>query len=349
MVARLPASNDALTYDDVLLVPGYSDITSRHDVDLTFGKLKLKTPFISSNMDTVTEENMAIAMHNQGGMGIIHRFLNSRRLDQIIKRVKKSGASPCISVGINGDSEELLHIGLKNKVRIYCVDVAHGHHAGVAARIEDIRRFTKGWNNVNIIAGNVATLEGAKFLVMAGANIVKVGIGPGSHCTTRVVTGHGVPQLTAISDIYWGLQEEFGPKNTVEIIADGGIRNSGDIAKAIAVGANYVMLGRLLAGCTESPIETIMKDGNRCKIYRGMASFSAQKDRGRSKKNIITEGVASIIPEIGSVEGVVSELRGGLASACSYTGARDLNQFRQKARLIKVTSSSHIEGTPHGA
>ncbi len=202
MVAILPASQGALTYDDVLLVPGYSDITSRNDVDLTHGQLNLRTPFISSNMDTVTEEDMAIAMHHQGGMGIIHRFLTARRLDQIIKRVKSSGANPCISIGINGDSEELLHTGLKNKVRLYCVDVAHGHHAGVAARIEDIRGFTKGWGDVKIIAGNIATPEGARFLVKAGADIVKVGIGPGSHCTTRIVTGHGVPQLTAIKNVY---------------------------------------------------------------------------------------------------------------------------------------------------
>ncbi len=349
MVAKLPASNEALTYDDVLLVPGYSDITSRQDVDLTFGRLNLKTPFISSNMDTVTEENMAIAMHEQGGMGIIHRFLKPRRLDQIIKRTKAAGAKPCISVGINGDSEELLHIGLKNKVTHYCVDVAHGHHAGVAARIDDIRRFTKGWEDVTIIAGNVATLRGALFLVEAGADIVKVGIGPGSHCTTRVVTGHGVPQLTAISNIYWGLIKNLGIKHRIELIADGGIRDSGDIAKAIAVGAHYVMLGRLLAGCSESPIETIMKGGKRCKIYRGMASFSAQEDRGRKKKNIITEGVASIIPEDGPVEDVIDRLRGGLSSACSYTGARNLADFRIKAKLIKITPSSHTEGTPHGA
>jgi len=347
MAAKLPAFSDALTYDDVLLVPGYSDITSRHDVDLTFGNLKLKTPFISSNMDTVTEENMAIAMNDQGGMGIIHRFLDTRRLDQIIKRVKSSGARPCISVGINGDSDELLHVGLKNKVKLYCVDVAHGHHAGVASRINDIRRLTKRWEEVSIIAGNVATVDGARFLAEAGANIIKVGIGPGSHCTTRVVTGHGVPQLTAINDIYLDLTRIYGDK--VEIIADGGIRNSGDIAKAIAVGANYVMLGRLLAGCPESPVETIVKDGKRCKIYRGMASFSAQKDRGRKKKNIITEGVVSIIAETDSVEDVVDRLRGGLSSACSYTGARNLTQFRDKAKLIKITPSAHTEGTPHGA
>lgn len=350
MAAKLPVSNDALTYDDVLLVPGYSEINSRHDINLTSGSLELKTPFISSNMDTVTEENMAVAMYSQGGLGIVHRFLNPRRLDQIIKRIKSSGARPCVSVGINGDSEELLHVALKNKVDLYCVDVAHGHHAGVASRIDDIKRFTKGWPDVKIIAGNVATLEGARFLVDAGANIIKVGIGPGSHCTTRVVTGHGVPQLTAISNIYWGLKRCGSPRyHNIEIIADGGIRNSGDIAKAIAVGADYVMLGRLLAGCNESPMESVFKNGKHCKVYRGMASFSAQQDRGRSEQRIITEGVASIIPEAGPVERVIGGLRGGFASACSYTGAKNIKEFREKAVLIKVTSSSYIEGTPHGA
>jgi IMP dehydrogenase len=351
MVAKLPESNEALTYDDVLLVPGYSDITSRHDVSLTHGRLKLDTPFISSNMDTITEENMAIAMHQQGGMGIVHRFLNPRRLEQIIKRCKANGVNVCVSVGINDDSDDLLHMAIKNRVKLYCVDVAHGHHAGVAARIEDIRRLTLGWLGVKIIAGNVATLSGAKFLADAGANIIKVGIGPGSHCTTRIVTGHGVPQLTAISDIYWGLRRLLNTKlykHKIEIIADGGIRNSGDIAKAIAVGANYVMLGRLLAGCAETPMDTFLKDGKRYKIYRGMASFSAQKDRGRSSKRIISEGVKSMVPETGSVEVVINELRGGLASACSYTGARTIGGFKKKARLIKVTSSSYLEGTPHG-
>jgi len=342
MVAILPSTDVALTYDDVLLIPGYSDIKSRHDVDLTSGSLDLRTPFISSNMDTVTEENMAIAMYEEGGLGIVHRFLIPSRLDQIIKRIKSSGGSPCISVGINGDSEELLHVAIKNKVRLYCVDVAHGHHAGVANRIDDIRKFTHGWSDVKIIAGNVATVDGAQFLIDAGADIIKVGIGPGSHCTTRIVTGHGVPQLTAISNIRNSISDN------IEIIADGGIRNSGDIAKAIAVGADYVMLGRLLAGCKETPMETIVKNGKRLKYYRGMASFTAQRERGRSKKSIISEGVASSIPETGPVSEVVGKLRGGLASAFSYTGARTMDEFKSKAKVIRVTGNSHIEGTPHG-
>jgi len=349
MVAKLPTSDCALTYDDVLLVPGHSDISSRHDIDLSSGELNLSTPFISANMDTVTEENMAIAMHEQGGMGIIHRFLCPERLDQIIKRIKSTGGSPCVSVGINGDSEELLHVAIKNKVRLYCVDVAHGHHVGVAARIADIRRLTKGWEDVTIIAGNVATPSGARFLVSAGANVIKVGIGPGSHCTTRIVTGHGVPQLTAIKNIYNSLIEYWDDGSPVEIIADGGIRNSGDIAKALAVGADYVMLGRLLAGCKETPVETISRDGKRYKLYRGMASFGAQKDRGRTKKNIISEGVASDVPETGHVSDIIGELRGGLASAYSYTGARNTKEFKEKAKLIRVTSSSYVEGQPHGA
>ncbi len=340
MVAMLPAVGIGLTSDDVSLVPGLSNIKSRHDIDLSWGKLGLKIPLISSNMDTVTEEDMAIAMHNEGGMGIIHRFLDLQRLDQIIKRCKHVGATPCVSVGINGDSHELLDVAIKNNIRHYCVDVAHGHHSGVADMIGTIRRLTKDWlGDVTIIAGNVCTLAGAKYLADAGANIIKVGVGPGSHCTTRVVTGHGVPQLTAIQDIRLGLYPD------IEVIADGGIRNSGDIAKAIAAGADYVMLGRLLAGCEESPSESYRGR----KLYRGMASREAQKDRGRSNDKIIAEGVKSEIKVTGSVSDMIRKLRGGLASACSYAGASTLEEFKSKAKFIRVTQSSYIEGTPHGS
>lgn len=338
----LDTENVLLTYDDVLLVPGYSDITSRHDIDLSSGDLGLAVPFISSNMDTITEEDMAIAMHNNGGMGIIHRFLDPYRLDQIIKRLRSCGVEPCISVGINGDSQELLHIAIKNKVKRYCVDVAHGHHAGVANRIGDIRSATSGWSDVKIIAGNVVTPEGAKFLIDAGANIIKVGVGPGRNCSTRTVTGHGLPQLSAISRI----SDSIG--DGVEIIADGGIRSAGDIAKAISVGADYVMLGGLFSGCDETPGDTFMKNGKKLKHYRGMASYAAQKDRGRTNNTIIVEGVSTDVEATGPVSDVISKLRGGLASAFSYTGARNIHEFKTKARLIRITSSSYREGQPHG-
>ncbi len=354
MVAKLPQTTEALTYDDVLLVPGLSEVNSRHDVDLAHGRiLRLGIPFISSNMDTVTEENMAIAMSNEGGMGIIHRFLTPNRLDQIIKRCRTNNVPVCVSVGINQDSNELLEVALANQVILFCVDVAHGHHTGVAERIKQIKIYTKSYGGATVIAGNVATREGALYLADAGADIIKVGVGPGSHCTTRVVTGHGMPQLTAVSIVHgalvdWWLNNGDIKLPQIEVIADGGIRNSGDIAKAFAAGADYVMLGRLLAGCEETPVDTIFHNGRHSKVYRGMASFEAQKSRGRSDKKIISEGVRSIIPLSGSVADVIGELRGGLASACSYTGALNIAEFKEKAKFIRVTHNSYIEGTPHG-
>ncbi len=353
MAAKLPKTTEALTYDDVLLVPGLSEVSSRHDISLAHGNLGLTLPFISSNMDTVTEENMAIAMSNEGGMGIIHRFLTPERLEQIIKRCRTNNIPVCVSVGINQDSNELLEVALANQVLLFCVDVAHGHHVGVAARIKQIKTYSKSYGGANVIAGNVATPDGAVYLADAGADIIKVGVGPGSHCTTRVVTGHGMPQLTAISVVYralvnWWLNNGDIKLPRIEIIADGGIRNSGDIAKALAAGADYVMLGRLLAGCHETPLDVVFQDGKRCKVYRGMASFEAQKSRGRSDKKIISEGVRSIIPLSGSVADVIGKLKGGLASACSYTGALNIAEFKDKAKFIRVTHNSYIEGTPHG-
>jgi IMP dehydrogenase len=339
---RFLDSVEYLTYDDVLLVPGRSNIQSRHEVDLTSGSLKLKTPLISANMDTITEENMAIAMANEGGMGIIHRFLPTTRLKEIIYRCRANGVEPAISVGINEDSNDLLEIGLREKIKVYCIDVAHGHHDGVIARIHQIRNLTD--KSAKIIAGNVATVAGCMDLMEAGADIIKIGIGPGSHCTTRVVTGHGVPQLSALLACCEAIRY-----HGKESIADGGIRNSGDIAKALAAGADYVMLGKMLAGCEEAPGQKAIKDGKYVKLYRGMASREAQADRGRGDAKIIAEGVASHVPYSGALCEALRPAIGGVKSAFSYTGARNISEFREKATFIRITHNSYIEGTPHGA
>jgi IMP dehydrogenase len=344
-----------LTYDDVLMLPQRSDIESRKMIDLTSGRLGLRSPFISANMDTITEENMVIAMHNAGGSAIIHRFLDARRLDQIIKRVKSNGALPIISVGVNRDSDDLIACALENRVFSFCVDVAHGHHNAVAARIAELRERIPRTTHQKpiIIAGNVATPEGVNFLAEAGANIIKVGIGPGSHCTTRVVTGHGVPQLSAVANCveaanHINRSAEHFRDDPIEIIADGGIRNSGDITKALAVGAKYVMLGRLLAGTNEAPGDVVVdtNTGNKVKLYRGMASFSAQRSIGKKRA---PEGVASTVPAIGSVASVIEELADGVRSGLSYTAARNLRELREKAVFVRVTGAGHTEGTPHGA
>lgn len=336
----------ALTFDDVLLIPQLSDVDSRHNLSLKHGEIiGLDFPIISSNMDTVTEENMAIAMAGEGGMGIVHRFLSPKRLDQICNRIKCCTDKFGISVGINGDGLELLDVAVKHKTKFICVDVAHGHHEGVMRRIGEIRRRMElvDWP-VIIIAGNVCTPEAIVDLAEFGADVIKIGVGPGSHCTTRVVTGHGYPQLSAILEC-----SKIAKKIGVEVIADGGIRSSGDIAKALAAGADYVMVGRLLAGTAEAPGgESITKNGERVKIYRGMASRSAQAQRGRTEHSIIEEGVLSEVPAVGPVSEVLGRLRGGLASALSYSGAHSIKEFKKKARMIRVTHNSYIEGTPHG-
>lgn len=330
-----------LTFDDVLLVPQYSSVESRSQVDLSHGKLGLKIPIISANMDTVTEENMAIAMSNCGGLGIIHRFLSKDRMLQIISRCRSAGAKPAISIGINRDSDELMMAAIQAAVSVYTIDVAHGHHKGVIERTKQLRALTSHIHDVQIIAGNVVTREGVRDLARAGAHIIKVGVGPGSLCTTRIVTGHGFPQLSAIL-----LCKEAAEAEGVEIIADGGIRNSGDIAKALAAGADYVMIGKLLAGADESPGEKMRTVNGAVKQYRGMASREAQTAAKRAERT--PEGVVTTIPSIGPVETVIKALSGGLASALSYSGANSIKEFKEKAQFIRVTHNSYIESTPHG-
>jgi len=337
----------AKTFDDVLLVPQYSEVDSRHSLDLSGNRLSLAVPFISANMDTITEESMAIAMHEQGGMGIIHRFLDTDRLAQIITRCKQNRAPVCVSIGINESRKEHIEVALSKGVKMFCVDVAHGHHKGVWDTIRSLRKRTDFDPEIIIIAGNVATPEGAEFLAEAGANIVKVGVGPGSVCTTRIKTGHGVPQITALENIK---QHMIGNYSDVELIADGGIRNGGDIAKAIAAGADYVMIGSLLAGTDETPGDIVTDgQGHKVKMYRGMASLSAQLDMGRGKEKIIEEGAISYKRCRGPMNYVIRDLKLGLCSAFSYSGSSNMKQFKSKAKLIEITTASYIEGTPHGA
>jgi len=338
--------DEAFTYDDVLLVPQKSDIATRSSIsELTDSgnKLGLAIPIISANMDTVTESNMAIAMYKAGGLGIFHRYMP---MEKLMKEVDKFRAEipegqkrnrTAMSAGSNTKMDA---IGFAMEVaKTICVDVAHGHSDQTAKLVEFIRK--EGPKDLIIIAGNVATAEGCKFLVGAGADIVKVGIGGGSLCTTRLVTGHGYPQLSAVEECAT-LARDRG----FEIIADGGVRYAGDVAKALAVGAHYVMLGGMLAATSASPGEVEYYDGRSFKRYRGMASFDAQAAMG--KENIVPEGASQLKPYQGKTEDVLQKVVGGLRSALSYSGAHNLEEFRQKAMFIRVTPSSFVEGTPHG-
>jgi len=333
----------AVTYDDVCLVPQFSTVESRSKVDLTHGKLSLKTPIIAANMDTVTEAKMAIVMHKLGGLGIIHRFMSFDRLQEEVKFFYKEIADPynnlALSIGTTDKSYDTLDYCIEH-AKILCIDIAHGHSSQVISLIKEITRRNA---KTVIIAGNVATIEGTRDLAEAGADIIKCGVGPGSMCTTRVVTGHGVPQLTVID-----MCSKEAAKYGAEVIADGGIRNGGDAAKAFAAGAHYIMAGSLLAATDESPGETLIIDRVPYKQYRGMASFDAQTATGKDKDKIVPEGASRFKKCKGSAEKVIFQLAGGIRSALSYSGCHKLSEFASKAQFVRITSASRVEGEPHG-
>lgn len=337
------SDSEFYTFDDVCLVPQYSEVSSRKDVSLKTGLLNLELPIISANMDTVTGIEMLLAMYNAGGLGILHRFLN---FDSLVGQVstfykelgKEAFNSLALSVGVK-DSKEFIEF-CTSKARIICVDIAHGHSKHTIETIKYIKKLNK---DSIVIAGNVATAAGVIDLIFAGAQIIKIGIGSGGFCTTRIVTGHGIPQLSAIS-----ICSEVAKRHGAEIIADGGIRNSGDIAKSLAAGANYVMLGSLLSATNEAPGKVVNINGSLFKEYRGSASFETQIASGKEKSQIVPEGVAQMKPCKGPVNDVLFQLSGGLRSALSYSGAFNIKEFQEKAKFVRVTSNSYIEGTPHG-
>jgi len=341
--------NIGLTFDDVLLVPQKTDIVSRGDVDLSTNltkKIKLKIPVISANMDTVTETEMAIALAREGGIGIIHRFLTIEREAEMVADVKKEGLLVGAAVGIRGDYLERAEALVKAGVDAIVIDIAHGHSIHLIKVLKDLKkRFPK----VDVIAGNVATPEATEELIKNGASAIKVGIGPGALCITRIVAGAGVPQLTAISECS-AVAKKYG----VPIIADGGIRNSGDMVKALAVGASTVMIGTLFAGCKESPALTFFKNNRKYKLTRGMASLMANHDRQKNDvtvkkdlKEYAAEGVEAVVPYRGHLAEFVNQMLGGVRSGFSYCGAKNIVETWKKAEFIQITQSSLIESKPH--
>jgi IMP dehydrogenase len=265
-----------LTYDDVLLLPDASDVVpSEVDTKTQLTRnISLDIPLVSSAMDTVTESPMAIAMAKAGGIGIIHRNLSIDEQVTHVKLVKGAGLIVG-AVGVGDDGFARAQALIDAGIDVVVVDTAHGHHRAVLEAIEKIKN---SYGEQEVIGGNVATRAGAQALINAGADAVKVGVGPGSICTTRVVAGVGVPQVTAIMEAAKACR-----KSDVPLIADGGLQYSGDIAKAIVSGADSVMLGSLLAGCDESPGELIEIQGKKYKTYRGMGSLGAMQSRGEKK------------------------------------------------------------------
>ena len=334
--------HEALTYNDVLLVPQYSDIVSRNEVKLTsnLSDDQFRLPIIASPMDTVSEKDMVVAMADEGGLAIIHRY---NTIEEQIKIVESSIAnlvnpdSPvAAAIGTTGDYLERAVALVGHGAKILCVDVAHGHHVLMKLAFLKLREILG--DTVHIMAGNVATLEGYNDLVDWGADSVRCNIGGGSICSTRVQTGHGVPGLHTIIDC--ARSDRDAP-----IIADGGIRNSGDIVKALAAGADFVMLGSLLSGTDETPGDVINTREGKFKAYRGMASKDAQVEwRGRTAS---LEGIATTVPCKGPVVDILLELERGVRSGLSYSGARTITELQAKARFIRQTSSGQTESGTH--
>ncbi|MCH7965840.1 MAG: IMP dehydrogenase [Thaumarchaeota archaeon] len=467
---------EGLTFDDVLLVPKYSDITSRSQIDLSTKlsrNISINIPFVSANMDTVTESSMAMAMARAGGIGIIHRFLSIKEQASEVLKVKRSGsviienpysissdksirdaldyaedkeisgllvvdsnsklvgiiterdllfadpndhiqdvmtkdvvtAKPGVAldeakeilhkhrieklpivddsgvikglitskdiinnadypnaskdkkgrplvgaaVGVKGDflerSESLLEAG----VDVLVVDIAHGHSENA---LNTVRNIKKAFPDCELIAGNIATAQGAEDLIKAGVDAVKVGVGSGSICITRVITGSGVPQLTAVIDC-----AKVGKDHGIPIISDGGTRTSGDATKALAAGASSVMIGGMLGGTDESPGTVLTKNGKRFKVYRGMASLAASLGR-KSKEtgsfsldddlnDYVAEGVEAMVPYKGTVIDILKQLIGGVRSGLSYCGAHTISQMQDNAEFIKMSRAGFAESQPH--
>ena len=344
-----------LTYDDVLLLPDASDVVpSEVDTSTRLTRnITLAVPLISSAMDTVTESAMAIAMAKAGGIGIIHRNLPIDEQVTHVKLVKGVGLAGA-AVGVGDDGFARAQALIEAGVDVVVVDTAHGHHRAVLDAISRVKNFS---STIEIIGGNVATRAGAQALINAGADAVKVGVGPGSICTTRVVAGVGVPQVTAIIEAAKACN-----KAGIPLIADGGLQYSGDIVKAIVSGANSVMLGSLLAGCAESPGELVEIDGRKYKAYRGMGSLGAMQSRGEQKSyskdrymqddvlsedKLVPEGIEGKVAYRGPLADVVHQLVGGLRSGMGYAGAPNIETLRREGRLIQITAAGLQESHPH--
>ncbi len=356
-----------LTFDDVLLIPAESHVLP-NEVNLSTqlaDNLKLHIPLISAGMDTVTEGPMAIAMALQGGLGVVHKNMSIQAQAGEVANVKSvvvpAGATKAAvddnnrllvaaAVGVTSDTFERAEALLKAGADAIVIDTAHGHSAGVLRKIAEIREH---FPDATLIAGNVATGEATRALFDAGVDVVKVGIGPGSICTTRVVAGVGVPQITAIYDAASVAREYNKP-----IIADGGIKYSGDVVKALAAGGNAVMLGSMLSGTTEAPGEVFEDNGKKYKAYRGMGSVGAMaqahgsSDRyfqgGVNEANkLVPEGIEARVEYKGDVSDIVFQIDGGLRSGMGYVGAADILTLIEKAQFVQITNAGLIESHPH--
>ena len=336
---------EGITFDDVLLMPAYSEVLPR-EVSLQgrFSKhISLGIPFASAAMDTVTEAPMALAMAREGGIGVIHKNMSAERQAVEVAKVKAEGLPVAAGVGITPDVLDRVKLLADAGVDAVVLDSAHGHSKGV---IDALKAIKTAFPGLDVVVGNIATAAAAKDLIAAGADGLKVGIGPGSICTTRIVAGVGVPQLTAIADV----AEVAG--DSVPVIADGGLRYSGDVVKALAAGAHCVMCGSMFAGTDEAPGEVVEVDGVKMKGYRGMGSIDAMQNGSADRyfqkgaKKLVPEGVVARVPYKGPVADVLYQLTGGLRSGMGYCGAASLDALH-KARFVKISPATVQENHPH--
>ena len=337
----------AYTFDDIQIIPKYSEVDSRGKCNLVTNftkQYKIGTPLVASPMDTVTEYNMAITIASYGGVGIVHRFMNIEKQANQVRKIKEQEKLVAAAIGATADykdrAQELVNAG----AIVLLIDVAHGNTKQVRDAIAWCKQNLP--NYVDVIAGNVATYEGAKNLVEWGADAIRVGIGNGSLCETRIRTGVGIPQVTALIDCVRAVEESG---IDVPIIADGGVRMTGDVAKAISLGADSVMLGSLLAGTRESPGEIqrmgMWPNEQLFKKYRGSASAEVKQVHGLEEKNV--EGNSKLIPYKGKVERVINDINDGVRSAMSYVNATTIREFQVKSEHVLITQNGLIEAKPH--
>jgi len=359
-----------ITFDDVLLVPSYSDF-KRQDISIksrVSKRIELDVPLVSSPMDTVTESELAIALGRAGGIGIIHRNLTVEEQAFEVETVKSAGLQVGAAIGASPGFEARAEALVEKNVDIIVIDSAHGYTDGI---IKAISYLKTEYPQVDIMAGSVATYEGAKALIDAGADSLRVGMGPGAICTTRIISGMGVPQITAIMETYRAAKEAGIP-----VIGDGGIKYSGDMVKAFAAGASAVMMGSFFASCQEAPGEhvelpteqvpsrfkSILKQNKTTytfKSYRGMGSIGAMEKgteiksedefHGKSYKDrvLVAEGVEGLVPVNGPEQSVVDQAVGGIRSGMYYVGAKTIADLQNKAKFIQITQASLTESHPH--
>lgn len=369
-MSKLSNIPEYLTYDDVLLLPSYSNFR-RDEISLKTKLSKnifLEAPFVSAPMDTVTESSLAVTLAHLGGIGIIHRNLTIEDQVNEVKKVKEQNLLVGAAIGASKGFEERAEALIQAGVSLICIDSAHGYADSI---IEAIKYIKQHFPTVDVMAGNVATSDGTKALIEAGADSIRVGMGPGAICTTRIISGMGVPQLTAVAESVKGAEGSGVP-----IVADGGIKYSGDMVKAFAAGASTVMMGRMFAACEEAPGEKISltpehvparfkdilkdkKDEYIFKSYRGMGSIGAMEKgtqiksedefHGKSYKDrvLVAEGVEGLVPVTGSVKDIIEQMIGGIKSGMYYVGCKTFEELYTTAQFIKITQASLTESHPH--